>query len=307
MALISIVIPVHNAAETLPATLRSIQAQTWPHWEVILVDDGSSDNSYAVAVSFAREDARIKVVANLGLGPSAARNHGALDVARGDIISFCDADDLWLPAKLGDVAEELLAGDADATFGIVRFFSTRPEEARSRSSVPRGALTVPMLLAENPLCTLSNLSVRREAFADVGGFREDLVHNEDLDFLVRLAGMGFVVEGCQAEHVLYRLSPGGLSANLDAMRDSRRQVVRTALGLGFPADPRSEARYLRYLARRAMRLDAPRQQVQGFVLEGVRSAPCAFLHPFRRGGSVALGAMLMPLLPRGLRRFLFSK
>lgn len=95
--LVSIIVPCYNAAAWLPATLESALAQTWPRVEVIVVDDGSRDDSLAVARSFEARGVHVEAIANSGA--AAARNRG-LAIARGDYLQFLDADDLLAPDKL---------------------------------------------------------------------------------------------------------------------------------------------------------------------------------------------------------------
>jgi glycosyltransferase involved in cell wall biosynthesis len=100
MPVVSVITPVYNAERWLPETLATMQAQTLTDWEQILVDDGSTDNSAAIAEAAAAADHRIRLLKTArNQGPSAARNL-ALDAARGRFIAFLDADDLWLPQKL---------------------------------------------------------------------------------------------------------------------------------------------------------------------------------------------------------------
>jgi glycosyltransferase involved in cell wall biosynthesis len=100
MPLVSVITPVYNAARWLPETIASVQAQTLTDWELILVDDGSTDESVAIAEKAAKEDSRIRSLRMpANGGPGAARNM-ALDAAQGRFIAFIDADDLWLPEKL---------------------------------------------------------------------------------------------------------------------------------------------------------------------------------------------------------------
>ena len=99
--LISVIIPVFNGAETLPETLRSLQGQSDPHWEVIVVDDGSTDATVAIAKGVGQGDPRIRVVSQENAGQAIARNHG-LNLARGSLIAFLDADDWWTVDKLAD-------------------------------------------------------------------------------------------------------------------------------------------------------------------------------------------------------------
>lgn len=307
MTLISIVIPMFNAAQTLGATIDTLKSQNLTTWEAILVDDGSTDGSLEIAQCICKEDPRFRIVINPGKGPSAARNHGAIDCAKGEIIAFCDADDLWTKDKLRSVLNTFSTGKADAVFGRVGFFSETPKKIGSHSLVPTSDVTVPMLLGENPVCTTSNLSVRAATFTVMNGFDETMVHNEDLEFLIRLVGTKHRLVGVNEDHVLYRRSPGGLSADLTAMKHSRAQAVARAQKLGFQVSSRQEAIFLRYLARRALRMDARPGVTRSLVVDGLRHNLNGFLFPARRGVPIALGAALLPVLPAPLRHALFSK
>ena len=98
--LVSIVMPAHNVCPFLTESIRSIQAQTYPHWELLIIDDASGDNSFEIAQRHQKMDARLKPVrlpTNQGAG--FARNIG-IKASKGDYICFLDADDIWLPFKL---------------------------------------------------------------------------------------------------------------------------------------------------------------------------------------------------------------
>ena len=99
MSYASIVVPAFNAAATLPETLNALSAQSFGDFEIIVVDDGSSDRTVAVARSLG--DRRIRVVQQPNRGLAGARNSGIAQ-ARGEYIGFCDADDLWRPTKLAE-------------------------------------------------------------------------------------------------------------------------------------------------------------------------------------------------------------
>lgn len=116
--LVSVIIPAYNAAQWLPETLRSAQAQTWPHTEIIVVDDGSTDATAATAERLAGRMTRVVRQPNGGVG--AARNRGIRE-AQGDYVQFLDADDVLSPNKIA-AAVELLerVGDPDA-FAVSRF------------------------------------------------------------------------------------------------------------------------------------------------------------------------------------------
>ena len=98
--LVSIVTPIYRCGNVLADTVASVQAQTMPDWELLLVDDCSGDGTYAVAEALAREDSRIVLLqTERNLGPAGSRNM-ALDRARGKYLAFLDGDDLWKPEKL---------------------------------------------------------------------------------------------------------------------------------------------------------------------------------------------------------------
>ncbi len=307
MPKVSIIIPAYNAEKTLEATLNSIRAQSYRNWEAFVIDDASTDSTAQIASTHAQQNKRIHLVTNTKKGPSNARNHGALNLATGEIIAFCDADDLWQPDKLKNVVDALKDDSIDAVFGRVAFFKRDPERMTSTSTLPGNPVTIQTLLGENPVCTMSNLSVRREVFARTGGFNPRIVHNEDLEWLVRLVGTGGCLVGLDQLHVLYRTSLNGLSANIKAMHQGRQSVLETARQFGVTPDLAAEAIYMRYLARRALRVNAGRAMALRMTLNGISMNPRAFLLPVRRGLPTAIGAGLSLLLPDFLNRALFQR
>lgn len=303
----SIVIPCYNAANTLVETLDSIRAQTFTDWEVICVDDGSTDLTTDLIADAARRDHRIKLAFNLRKGPSEARNLGAKHLSTGDIIAFCDADDIWAPEKLAGLADAFRDPKTDGAFGQIAFFMNDPQTARVFSTVPKGQLTIERLLGENPVCTMSNLSIRRSCFVQSGGFDPSIIHNEDLEWLIRVVGKGMHIIGVETFHVWYRTSPTGLSSDLSAMQAGRQRALDTAAGLGFSAKKQSQAIHLRYLARRALRLGLARRVAFGFAVAGFLQSPSGFLTPPKRGVLTFVGAFGNLFLPRRLSHALFSK
>lgn len=98
--LVSIITPVYNSAEFITSVYDSIRCQTIKNWEWLVIDDASTDNSYAMLKSFAKNDERIKIIKNsVNSGAGASRNNG-LNIARGKYIAFLDADDVWMQEKL---------------------------------------------------------------------------------------------------------------------------------------------------------------------------------------------------------------
>jgi glycosyltransferase involved in cell wall biosynthesis len=306
MPIFSIILPCYNAQATIADTLASLSAQSFTDWEAICVDDGSTDATRSLILEAARQDPRIRLVRNTGKGPSHARNMGALNCASGDLLAFCDADDLFVPGKLRHLHDIFSDRSIDAVFGKIGFFQHAPGDSNVFSTVPAGDLSIDTLLGENPVCTTSNIALRRGVFERSGGFDPEMVHNEDLDWLIRLVGIGARVIGVDMLQTWYRTSPGGLSTDLDAMLAGRARAMRTAATFGVRPSNRSHAIHHRYLARRALRMADSRTAPLRLAFCGLLRSPAGFLFPARRGVPTFLGAVAAPLMPRALRQFLFS-
>jgi glycosyltransferase involved in cell wall biosynthesis len=304
--LFSVIVPCFNAEKTIIATLASIQDQTCSDLEIICVDDGSTDRTRVLLADLARGDPRIQLVQNAGKGPSVARNLGAIHYAKGALVAFCDADDQWLPGKLAQLAGLFADDGIDGAFGQVGFFDRAPQDAVTFSTVPQQALTIDMLLGENPVCTMSNITLRRRVFLAGGGFDAAMIHNEDLEWLIRLVGQGACIRGTPLLQTWYRTTVGGLSTDLEAMMAGRMRAVQTAARFDVRPSGQSDAIYHRYLARRALRVQAARTEALGHVVRGLCRSPVGFMRPLRRGALTCAGAIAAAALPRTLTRSLFS-
>lgn len=303
----SVVIPCFNAEATIIQTLHSIRGQSFEDLEIICVDDGSTDGTRALIRAAEVLDPRISLLRNTGKGPSDARNFGATECASGEIIAFCDADDLWTPTKLAELDAAFGTETPDAVYGRTGFFRDEPQDATTFSEVPKGALTIPHLLGENPVCTMSNIAIRRDVFVTSGGFDAEIVHNEDLEWLIRIVGLGAKVTGLDSTLTFYRANPNGLSADLSAMAKGREAALRTAARFGYKPAGRDQAIHLRYLARRALRVGRNRTDAAKYALRGVAQSPLGFFGSPRRGALTFGGALAALVLPRSLSKTLFSR
>ena len=201
--LVSIIVPCHNGARFLAEALDSALAQTHPAIEVIVVDDGSIDDTAAVLGRYTR---RLRVLRQRNSGPSAARN-AALGVAQGDYVAFLDADDRFLPDKIARQAAVL---DARPDVGLVysgwRFIDEDGRVLRGAGR-PRGeGDLLPALLLGNPIHPLAAV-VRRALVAEVGGFDETLRGCEDWDLFLRLSRHGMRWASVEAALGEYRVHP----------------------------------------------------------------------------------------------------
>lgn len=186
----SVVIPLYEKAREIGATIASVRAQTCTDWELVVVDDGSTDGGPELVAAI--PDARIRLLRQRNAGASAARNAG-IRAARAEHVAFLDADDLWDPDYL-----ETLAGLIRRHPGMGAYataYRVREPDGRVRPirlaglDAPEGPMPEYFLSAsagEQPLHTSSTCVPRGLALA-LGGFREDARLGEDLDLWARIA------------------------------------------------------------------------------------------------------------------------
>lgn len=187
--MISVVVPVHNGMPWLEDQLTALAAQQCSEsWEVVIADNGSTDPSAAFARDWADGHENFRLVdASIVKGAPAARNAG-VRAATGELLAFCDADDVVQPGWLSSFAKAL--DQVDLVAGVFDFWSLnglpvspdRPASMRQLGFLPAGLG--------------ANLAVRRQAFEAVGGFAEELLVGEDIDLCWRLqlAGYRFVID-----------------------------------------------------------------------------------------------------------------
>ena len=183
---VSVVITTYNRAVLLPRAVRSVLAQTYEDYELIIVDDCSTDDTPDVIRTF--EDSRIHAVRHAdNMGQCAARNTG-IRLARGEYIAFLDDDDEWVDEKLYNQVRTLDA--SDARVGLVYTWWDRVDAAGVRTAggraVMSGDISEAMLGWELPAPTSAYL-VRAMAARQIDGFDEALTVADDRDFLVRLS------------------------------------------------------------------------------------------------------------------------
>lgn len=114
--LVSIITPNYNCGRFIAQTIESVLAQTYNNWEMLIVDDCSTDNSVQIALSYAEKDQRIKVIRNENNGGAAISRNKAIELAQGEFIAFLDSDDLWLPDKLEKQIEFMRQNNCDFSF-----------------------------------------------------------------------------------------------------------------------------------------------------------------------------------------------
>jgi glycosyltransferase involved in cell wall biosynthesis len=214
--LVSCVVPAFNAARFLREAIDSVLAQTHPDLDIIVVDDGSTDETATIAGTYGD---RLRLVRQENRGPAGARNRG-LDCAQGEYVAFLDADDLWLPDKLSRQMVRFRARPAldFCVTGIQNFWMDELTEEAARFRGHRFAEALPGYV-------LQTLAARRALFDTVGRFDPALQPGEDVDWFLRALDRGSTHEVLAEVLVRRRLHAGNLTRHDLASRPALLQAV----------------------------------------------------------------------------------
>jgi glycosyltransferase involved in cell wall biosynthesis len=223
---ISIVIPAYDVAAYIAETLESVFAQTFTDFEVIVVNDGSPDTEelervlqpYLKRIYYLKQENR---------GASAARNTG-LRAARGELIAFLDADDLWLPRYLEEQLRFMRAQEWDLVCADANYFGDSDGAGQTYmdslmgTAPPEGPVTFLELVNADRSLITSGVLVRRELVLAVGLFDESLRNAQDLDLWLRLARHGARLAYQRRALLSYRTRSNSLSG--DAINSHQREL-----------------------------------------------------------------------------------
>jgi len=238
MPTVSIIIPAYNAEQTIRETITSVQEQTFSDFEIIIINDGSTDKTLEIIQNIT--DSRIQCFSYQNSGVAVARNRGLFH-AKGEFIAFLDADDLWTTDKL-ELQVKALQNNSEAGVAYSWTYFSHQDETQSytdTSCLFEGNVYADLLI-KNFLHSGSNPLVRKEAIDKVGLFDMILVPCEDWDYYIRLASIYPFVLIPKAQ-VIYRQSLGSGSSQIDKVEKSILSVIDRA----FQAAS-SEYQFLKY-------------------------------------------------------------
>jgi glycosyltransferase involved in cell wall biosynthesis len=214
--LVSVIIATHNRAEFVGQTLKSVLDQTHKGIEVIVVDDGSTDNTADLLKQY---EGRIKYVYQERSERSKARNRGVKH-SRGTYIAFLDSDDLWLPEKIERQVQLLNERpDVGVVYTDVQFIDAKGNAYSDEISwdVPKRQVLYEDLMTHNVITgTTSSVMIRRECLDKVGLFDESMDACEDLDLFRRIAQY-YTFYKIELPLVRFRIHPGSTQVNASAM------------------------------------------------------------------------------------------
>lgn len=222
---VSVIIPCYNASATIRETLKSIKKQTFKDYEVIAVNDGSTDDTDNILASYAEKlNGLLKIITQINQGQAVAKNVGIRN-SKGQFIAFLDSDDLWAPDKLEYqlaymesrphiglcYTEGILINDKGDKIGVVNALSSH-----------RGNCFDKLLIKNNIIA--SSVMIKREILDRVGLFDEDFKACENWDMWIRISKVS-QIEYIDRPLTYYRVHPKNMSKNIDKMYDYRVKII----------------------------------------------------------------------------------
>ena len=217
--LVSVIVPAYKAAAFIDDTVRSVLAQSYADWEMLVADDCSPDDTGERVAEWARRDARVRLVAlERNGGPAAARN-AALSQAQGRWVAFLDSDDMWLPAKLERTLAHAMLHRAALVFTGYRRITHDGTHTGSYIGVP-ASLTYRELLGNTAIAT-STVLLDRQATGDI---RMESVYYDDFVCWLSILKRGHVARGLDEDLMRYRVVSRSVSRNKGR---SAREVWKT--------------------------------------------------------------------------------
>lgn len=208
MPVVSIVVPTYNREKSISTTIDSVLSQTFSDWELIIVDDHSTDNTKIVVDEYIKRDKRIKYVVNYrSKGVSGARNTG-IDESTGEYVSFCDSDDTWVETHLEQSISVLTKENIDVSFSYY-YFDIEGELVKCSAASNNEELSLKVANDLNAKCTddffifgrnffeytlrtyfycynINTSVINKKALLQVGYFNESLTYGEDDDLVIRI-------------------------------------------------------------------------------------------------------------------------
>lgn len=311
--LISVVMPVYNVEKYVAEAIRSVLAQSYQTFELIVVDDGGQDSSMDIVRAF--PDDRIHIVSQPNRGLAGARNTGIAH-ARGDYIALLDSDDRWDPHKLMLHAIHLRKNpDVDVSYAGSRLIDADGRSMAVAMQPRLSNITPAHIMKRNPVGNGSAPVIRRSALDLVAfphpkepqricWFDENFRQSEDIEMWLRMAAaFECKFEGIEGLLTDYRIIGGGLSANIVHQYASWQCAIDKARSyapkLVAAHEDAAAAYQLRYLARRAIQL-GDYAFARALTRQAIRRHPAILIEEPRKSAVTALAALASGILPANL-------
>ncbi|UNC93581.1 glycosyltransferase family 2 protein [Candidatus Contubernalis alkaliaceticus] len=261
---VSIIIPTRNRAQLLKTSLKSVQAQTYKNYEVLVVDDCSTDGTLDVVKNYQKQGMDIVYVKHLSPRGGAAARNTAIKRSSGSMTAFLDDDDLWLPEKL-EKQVKLLTDSRSETAAVytgLRFCGESDNIIKDVLPEIRGNI-FERLLEKNYIGTLSSVLLRKEALFEVGGFDESLPSKQDLDLYLRIS-QKYEFDYIKEILVIYRKHhQGRISDNIHSKIEGHHKIYNKYYA-SFKKNRRGHSFYLMNYGRKLLEFNLIKEARKNF-------------------------------------------
>lgn len=316
--LISVIMPVYNGEQTIAETIASLLQQTYVNWELIVVNDGSSDRTPAIVQDIFEQHPQMpgRLLSYPQTGACASRNRGAAQ-AQGEFLAFLDADDLWTPDKLALQLQALQnSPQAKVAYSWTDYIDTTGKFLYPGSHATHQGDVYEYLLLINFLENGSNALIAKDAFWQVGGFDESVTGVDEWDLFIRMTQQADVI--CEfvvvpQVQIFYRLSNKSLSASLDRQASECRKVIDRAFQVSphhlHHLKPKSIANLYRYLTFRGLSSDLAYSHpwlLMQYFTKSLLNDPVAAMQRWKLIAIVLLKLLISLLLPKTLAERLIT-
>lgn len=205
---VSIITPAYNAALLISHAIESVQAQTFTDWEMLIVDDCSTDNTCDIVEHYALSDPRIHLIRQSENGGPAKARNTALKAASGRYIAFLDSDDLWLPEKLERQLVFMAEKDAAISYTLYRRFTDNKDQPGRVISLPESFNYLQLLKNTGIACLTVMIDTKI-----TGPLEMQFVRHEDYALWLELLKRGLVAQGLMEDLARYRIAKTSVSGN----------------------------------------------------------------------------------------------
>ena len=227
--LVSIITPAHNASLFIAETIESVLQQDYENWEMIIINDFSSDNTASIVDEFIKRDKRIVLINNpSNLGVALSRNKG-LEAAKGDYIAFLDSDDVWKKNKLSEHISFMEESNISISYSFYETFTTDINNPNKLIKCPKKA-TYKSILKSNYMGCLTVVINRSKTGSF---FMPNLNHGEDMLTWYELMKRGFEAYCISKPLAFYRVSKKSLSSNKKQTAKKQWNIYRKYLGFSL--------------------------------------------------------------------------
>jgi glycosyltransferase involved in cell wall biosynthesis len=291
MPTVDVIIPAYNAAHYLPAAIESVVSQTFDDWQILLVDDGSTDNTAeAVAPFLDRLGSKIRYIKQENRGLPTARNT-AIRASTAEFLALLDADDVWLPCRLTEPVRILSERpQVGLVYGLITAIDqeNRPGITWSGNMSAADGHIAPQIYMRKVDLPCPTITFRRKCVDEIGFFDETMDASEDRDFWLRIA-LRYEVAFVPKVLAYYRQSPNSMSTDPQRMLQAQLKFIRKHYGSeGCGLRPRQIALARSY----KQRAEALRVQSQPWAAL-MSALQAVALYPFDRDNPRTAGSLLL--------------